>query len=45
MDTEWHAIAIDLLDGLGVGTNQYIVVLHSDTEFEGKPRPHAHIGS
>jgi hypothetical protein len=23
--------------------NQYIVVLHNDTEFEGKPRPHAHI--
>jgi hypothetical protein len=23
--------------------NQYIVVLHNDTEFEGKPRPHVHI--
>jgi hypothetical protein len=23
--------------------HQYIVVLHNDTEFEGKPRPHAHI--
>jgi hypothetical protein len=23
--------------------NQYIVVLHNDTEFEGKSRPHAHI--
>jgi hypothetical protein len=42
-DTEWHAIAIDLLDGLGMSRHQYIVVLHSDTEFDGKPRPHAHI--
>jgi hypothetical protein len=42
-DTEWQALAIDLLDGLGMSQNQYIVVLHNDTEFEGKPRPHAHI--
>jgi len=42
-ESEWHAIAIDLLDGLGMSRNQYIVVLHNDTEFEGKPRPHAHI--
>jgi hypothetical protein len=42
-DSEWQAIAIDLLDGLGMNTHQYIVVLHNDTEFEGKPRPHAHI--
>jgi len=42
-DTEWHALAIDLLDGLGMSRHQYIVVLHSDTEFQGKPRPHAHI--
>jgi len=42
-DTEWIALAIDLLDGLGMTQNQYIVVLHNDTEFEGKPRPHAHI--
>jgi len=42
-DTEWHTLAQDLLDGLGMSRNQYIVVLHSDTEFEGKPRPHAHI--
>jgi hypothetical protein len=42
-DSEWEAIAIDLLDGLGMTQNQYIVVLHDDTEFEGKPRPHAHI--
>jgi hypothetical protein len=40
---EWQAIAQDLLDGLGMSRNQYIVVLHSDTEFDGKPRPHAHI--
>jgi hypothetical protein len=38
-DTEWIALAIDLLDGLGMTQNQYIVVLHNDTEFEGKPRP------
>jgi len=42
-DTEWQAIAIDLLDGLGMSRHQYILVLHNDTEFEGKPRPHAHI--
>lgn len=42
-DQEWHALAQDLLDGLGMNTHQYIVVLHNDTEFEGKPRPHAHI--
>ena len=42
-DTEWQALAIDLLDGLGMSQNQYIVVLHNDTEFEGKPRTHAHI--
>ena len=42
-DSEWIALAIDLLDGLGMNMNQYIVVLHNDTEFEGKPRPHAHI--
>jgi len=42
-DSEWEALAIDLLDGLGMNMNQYIVVLHNDTEFEGKPRPHAHI--
>ena len=38
-DSEWEALAIDLLDGLGMNMNQYIVVLHNDTEFEGKPRP------
>ncbi len=42
-DSEWQAITIDLLDGLGMNTHQYIVVLHNDTEFEGKLRPHAHI--
>jgi hypothetical protein len=42
-ESEWQAIAIDLLDGLGMSRHQYIVVLHSDTEFQGKPRPHAHI--
>jgi hypothetical protein len=42
-DSEWEALAIDLLDGLGMNMNQYIVVLHNDTEFEGKSRPHAHI--
>jgi hypothetical protein len=34
-DSEWEALAIDLLDGLGMNMNQYIVVLHNDTEFEG----------
>jgi hypothetical protein len=42
-ESEWQALAIDLLDGLGMSRHQYIVVLHNDTEFEGKPRPHAHI--
>jgi hypothetical protein len=42
-DTEWQAITQDLLDGLGMSQHQYIVVLHNDTEFDGKPRPHAHI--
>jgi hypothetical protein len=42
-DTEWQALAIGLLDGLGMSQNQYIVVLHNDTEFEAQPRPHAHI--
>jgi hypothetical protein len=42
-DSEWQTLAIDLLDGLGMTQNQYVVVLHNDTEFEGKPRPHAHI--
>ncbi len=42
-DLEWQALAQDLLDGLGMGKNQYILVLHNDTEFEGNPRPHAHI--
>jgi len=42
-DEEWEAIAQELLDGLGMSRNQYIVVLHNDTEFEGKSRPHIHI--
>jgi hypothetical protein len=42
-ESEWQAIAQDLLNGLGMSRHQYIVVLHNDTEFEGKPRPHAHI--
>lgn len=37
------AIAQELLEGLGMERNQFIVVLHNDAEFEGKPRPHAHI--
>jgi len=36
-DSEWEALAIDLLDGLGMNMNQYIVVLHDDTEFEISP--------
>ena len=42
-DTEWIALAQDLLDGLGMNKNQFFLVLHEDTEFEGKRRPHAHI--
>jgi hypothetical protein len=42
-DQEWEALAQDLLDGLGMNRNQYILVLHSDTEVQGKPRPHLHI--
>jgi hypothetical protein len=42
-DSEWQTLAQELLDGLGMSHHQYIVVLHNDTEFEGKPRPHAHI--
>jgi len=42
-DQEWQALAQDLLDGLGMSRNQYIVVSHSDTEFEAKSRPHIHI--
>ena len=42
-DSEWQTLAIELLDGLGMTQNQYIVVLHNNTEFEGKPRTHAHI--
>jgi hypothetical protein len=42
-DTEWIALAQDLLDGLGMSKNQFVLVLHEDTEFEGKRRPHAHI--
>jgi len=42
-DQEWHALAQELLDGLGMSRNQFIVVSHQDTEFEGKPRPHIHI--
>jgi hypothetical protein len=42
-DSEWQTLAQDLLDGLGMSQHQFIVVLHNDTEFEGKPRPHAHI--
>ncbi len=38
-----QALAQDLLDRLGMTQNQYIVVLHNDTEFEGKSKPHAHI--
>jgi hypothetical protein len=42
-DAEWEALAQDVLDGLGMSRHQYIVVLHNDTEAQGKPRPHAHI--
>ncbi|HEY9650271.1 MAG TPA: relaxase/mobilization nuclease domain-containing protein [Coleofasciculaceae cyanobacterium] len=41
--SEWLAIAQELLEGLGMSRNQFLVVLHHDAKFEGKPRPHAHI--
>jgi hypothetical protein len=42
-DQEWQALAQELLDGLGMSRNQFVLVVHEDTEFEGKRRPHAHI--
>jgi hypothetical protein len=42
---EWELcqIAQDLLDGLKLSNNQFILVQHNDTEFDGQVRPHAHM--
>ncbi len=42
-DLEYSAITQDLLDGLELGDNQFLLVEHRDTEFNGKVRPHCHI--
>ncbi|MEM6399792.1 MAG: relaxase/mobilization nuclease domain-containing protein [Cyanobacteria bacterium P01_D01_bin.116] len=42
-DLEYSAIAQDLLEGLGLGDNQFILCEHQDTEFNGKVRPHCHL--
>ena len=42
---EWELcmIAQDLLEGLELSNNQFILVQHNDTEYEGKVRPHVHL--
>ena len=42
---EWELcmIAQDLLEGLELSDNQFILVQHNDTEYEGKVRPHVHL--
>jgi Relaxase/Mobilisation nuclease domain len=42
---EWELcqIASYLLDGLKLSNNQFILVQHNDTEFDGQLRPHAHM--
>lgn|GEM_PF-2836333 len=42
---EWELCQIgqDLLDGLKLSNNQFILVQHNDAEFDGQPRPHAHM--
>ncbi|OKH47666.1 hypothetical protein NIES2101_23390 [Calothrix sp. HK-06] len=42
-DWEYIQITQDLLDGLNLSNNQFILVQHNDAEFDGKPRPHAHL--
>ena len=42
---EWELcqIAQNLLDGLKLSNNQFILVQHNDAEYDGEPRPHAHM--
>ena len=42
---EWELcqIAQDLLNGLKLSNNQFILVQHNDAEYDGEPRPHAHM--
>ncbi|KYC34904.1 hypothetical protein WA1_50225 [Scytonema hofmannii PCC 7110] len=42
-DLEYYCIAQDLLDGLKLNKNQYLLALHYDAEYQGKTRPHAHM--
>lgn len=42
---EWELcqIAQDLLEGLELSNNQFILVQHNDAEYDGKVRPHIHM--
>ncbi|NJM21724.1 MAG: relaxase/mobilization nuclease domain-containing protein [Richelia sp. RM2_1_2] len=42
---EWELcmIAQDLLEGLELSFNQFMLVQHNDAEYEGKVRPHIHL--
>ncbi|WP_414624962.1 relaxase/mobilization nuclease domain-containing protein [Calothrix sp. CCY 0018] len=42
---EWELcmIAQDLLEGLELSNNQFILVQHKDAEYDGKIRPHMHL--
>ncbi|MEA5599260.1 relaxase/mobilization nuclease domain-containing protein [Rivularia sp. UHCC 0363] len=42
---EWELcmIAQDLLEGLELSNNQFILVQHNDAEYEGEIRPHVHL--
>ena len=40
---EYSMICQDLLNGLELEDNQFLLVEHRDTEFNGKVRPHCHI--
>ena len=42
---EWELcqIAQDLLSGLDLDNNQFILVQHNDAEYDGQVRPHAHM--
>ena len=42
---EWELCQIgqDLLDGLKLSNNQFILVQHNDAEYDGQVRPHAHM--
>ena len=42
-DLEYSMITQDLLNGLNLEDNQFLLVEHRDTEFNGKVRPHCHI--